>query len=195
MAPRAYWKGYLKLSLVSCPIALFPATSESEKISFHQLNKKTGHRIKYRKVDAETADEVDWQISSRAMRSARATISSLIPRSLRLSQSRASIGLHSKSPLAVTLSGTSHWLDLISPSAISLASCTCLPIECTRCTRKGQYSLAKLIAQHGHRAKRRLSETECPSPARPLRPDLPRPAEGAVDVRCRRKLAFCARVL
>jgi DNA end-binding protein Ku len=59
MAPRAYWKGYLKLSLVSCPIALFPATSESEKISFHQRNKKTGHRIKYRKVDAETADEVD----------------------------------------------------------------------------------------------------------------------------------------
>jgi DNA end-binding protein Ku len=59
MAPRAYWKGYLKLSLVSCPIALFPASSEREKISFHQLNKKTGHRIKYRKVDAETGDEVD----------------------------------------------------------------------------------------------------------------------------------------
>src|ERR1700719_4812156 len=59
MAPRAYWKGYLKLSLVSCPIALFPATSEREKISFHQLNKKTGNRIKYRKVDAESSDEVD----------------------------------------------------------------------------------------------------------------------------------------
>jgi len=59
MAPRAYWKGYLKLSLVSCPIALFPATSEREKISFHQLNKNTGRRIKYRKVDAETGDEVD----------------------------------------------------------------------------------------------------------------------------------------
>jgi DNA end-binding protein Ku len=59
MAPRAYWKGYLKLSLVSCPIALFPASSEREKISFHQINKKTGHRIKYRKVDAETGDEVD----------------------------------------------------------------------------------------------------------------------------------------
>ena len=55
---RAHWKGYLKLSLVSCPIALFPATSEREKISFHQLNKETGHRIKYRKVDAETGDEV-----------------------------------------------------------------------------------------------------------------------------------------
>ena len=59
MAPRAYWKGYLKLSLVSCPIALFPATSEREKISFHQLNKNTGNRIKYRKVDADTDDEVE----------------------------------------------------------------------------------------------------------------------------------------
>ena len=59
VAPRAYWKGYLKLSLVSCPIALFPATSEREKISFHQINKKTGNRIKYRKVDAESGDEVD----------------------------------------------------------------------------------------------------------------------------------------
>jgi DNA end-binding protein Ku len=58
VAPRAYWKGYLKLSLVSCPIALFPATSEREKISFHQLNKKTGHRIRYKKVDASTGDEV-----------------------------------------------------------------------------------------------------------------------------------------
>jgi DNA end-binding protein Ku len=58
VAPRAYWKGYLKLSLVSCPIALFPATTEREKISFHQLNKATGNRIRYRKVDAETGDEV-----------------------------------------------------------------------------------------------------------------------------------------
>ena len=59
MAPRAYWKGYLKLSLVSCPISLFPATSEREKISFHQLHKQTGNRIKYKKVDAETGDEVE----------------------------------------------------------------------------------------------------------------------------------------
>jgi DNA end-binding protein Ku len=59
MAPRAYWKGYLKLSLVSCPIALFPATSERDKIRFHQINKETGNRIKYRKVDAETGEEVD----------------------------------------------------------------------------------------------------------------------------------------
>ena len=59
MAPPAYWKGYLKLSLVSCPIALFPATSEREKISFHQLNKETGNRIRYRKVDAVTGDDVE----------------------------------------------------------------------------------------------------------------------------------------
>jgi DNA end-binding protein Ku len=59
VAPRAYWKGYLKLSLVSCPVALFPASSEREKIRFHQINKNTGNRIKYRKVDAETEDDVD----------------------------------------------------------------------------------------------------------------------------------------
>ncbi len=59
MAPRAYWKGYLKLSLVSCPISLFPATSGREKISFHQINRNTGNRIKYRKVDAETGEEVE----------------------------------------------------------------------------------------------------------------------------------------
>jgi DNA end-binding protein Ku len=58
MAPRANWKGFLRLSLVTCPVALYPATSESEKVSFNQINRKTGHRIKYSKVDAETGDEV-----------------------------------------------------------------------------------------------------------------------------------------
>src|SRR6266568_6860527 len=58
MAPRANWKGFLRLSLVTCPVALYPATSESEKVSFNQLNKQTGHRIKYVKVDADTGEEV-----------------------------------------------------------------------------------------------------------------------------------------
>jgi DNA end-binding protein Ku len=58
MAPRANWKGFLRLSLVTCPVALYPATSESEKISFNQLNRKTGHRIKYMKVDSDTGEEV-----------------------------------------------------------------------------------------------------------------------------------------
>lgn len=59
MAPRAYWKGYLRLSLVSCPIQLFPATSEREKVRFNQINRKTGNRIRYRKVDAESGHEVE----------------------------------------------------------------------------------------------------------------------------------------
>ena len=59
MAPRAYWKGYLKLSLVSCPILLYPATSEREKIRFHQIHKETGNRVRYKKVDEETGDEVE----------------------------------------------------------------------------------------------------------------------------------------
>jgi DNA end-binding protein Ku len=58
MAPRPYWKGYLRLSLVSCPIQLFPAASEREKVRFHQINRKTGHRIRYTKVDAESGEEV-----------------------------------------------------------------------------------------------------------------------------------------
>src|SRR5712675_515955 len=59
MAPRAYWKGYLKLSLVSCPIALYPASSSSERVSFNRINTKTGNRLKQQLVDSETGDPVD----------------------------------------------------------------------------------------------------------------------------------------
>jgi DNA end-binding protein Ku len=59
MAPRAYWKGYLKLSLVSCPIALYPATSSSERVSFNRINKKTGNRLKQQQLDAETGEPVE----------------------------------------------------------------------------------------------------------------------------------------
>lgn len=58
MAPRANWKGFLRLSLVTCPVALYPATSDTEKVSFNQINRKTGHRIKYLKVDADSGEEV-----------------------------------------------------------------------------------------------------------------------------------------
>src|SRR6202048_338326 len=57
MAPRANWKGFLRLSLVTCPVALYPATSDTEKVSFNQINRKTGHRIKYSKVDADTGED------------------------------------------------------------------------------------------------------------------------------------------
>ena len=59
MAPRAYWKGYLKLSLVSCPIALYPASSASEKVSFHRINKQTGNRLRQQMVDEVTREPVE----------------------------------------------------------------------------------------------------------------------------------------
>src|SRR3984893_1039392 len=59
MPPRANWKGYLKLSLVTCPVALSPATSDKEKVSFHLLNSATGHRLKQQYVDSETGKIVD----------------------------------------------------------------------------------------------------------------------------------------
>ena len=58
MAPRAHWKGYLKLSLVSCPIALYPAVSAAERISFRQVNKQTGHRLRQQLVDSVTGEVV-----------------------------------------------------------------------------------------------------------------------------------------
>jgi DNA end-binding protein Ku len=59
MAARASWKGYLRLSLVACPIALYPATTDQEKVHFHRINKKTGHRVHVQNVDAETGEVVD----------------------------------------------------------------------------------------------------------------------------------------
>ncbi|MBY3181379.1 Ku protein [Rhizobium laguerreae] len=58
MAPRYYWKGYLKLSLVTCPVAMTPATSESEKIRFHTLNRDTGNRVVSQYVDSVTGKPV-----------------------------------------------------------------------------------------------------------------------------------------
>ncbi len=57
--PRSFWKGYLKLSLVTCPVTMMPATSESEKVRFHTLNRKTGNRVVSQYVDAETGKPVD----------------------------------------------------------------------------------------------------------------------------------------
>jgi DNA end-binding protein Ku len=56
---RPFWKGYLKLSLVSCPIALYPASSSSERVSFRQINKKTGNRLKQQLVDSITGELVE----------------------------------------------------------------------------------------------------------------------------------------
>jgi Ku protein len=65
MAPRAYWKGSLKLSLVSCPVALYPATTSVEKTHFHMINRETGNRLKQQMVDAETGDVVEGDQKAR----------------------------------------------------------------------------------------------------------------------------------
>ena len=59
MAPRAYWKGSLKLSLVSCPVVLYPASTSVEKTRFHMINKETGNRLKQQMIDSETGDVVE----------------------------------------------------------------------------------------------------------------------------------------
>jgi DNA end-binding protein Ku len=59
MAPRPNWKGYLKLSLVSCPVALYPAISAAERVSFRQVNRRTGHRLRHQLVDSVTGEAVE----------------------------------------------------------------------------------------------------------------------------------------
>jgi len=59
MAPRPNWKGHLKLSLVSCAVALYPATTTSQRIRFNIINRETGNRIRNEVVDAETGDPVE----------------------------------------------------------------------------------------------------------------------------------------
>src|SRR5580704_530668 len=61
MAPRSNWKGFLKLSLVSCSVALYPASSSSSRVKFNTLNRKTGNRLKRQFVDAETGDLVETE--------------------------------------------------------------------------------------------------------------------------------------
>jgi non-homologous end joining protein Ku len=65
MAPRANWKGYLRPSLVSCPIALYPAFSLSEKVSFNRINRKTGSRLKQQNIDSETGEVISRDDMSR----------------------------------------------------------------------------------------------------------------------------------
>jgi DNA end-binding protein Ku len=59
MAPRPNWKGYLKLSLVSCPVALFPATTTSERVTFRTLNRETGNRVRRQFVDEQSGEPVE----------------------------------------------------------------------------------------------------------------------------------------
>ncbi|SNT61467.1 Ku protein [Tardiphaga sp. OK246] len=63
--PRAYWKGSLKLSLVTCPVVLYPAATSIEKTKFHMINRETGNRLKQQMVDVETGDVVEKEQKGR----------------------------------------------------------------------------------------------------------------------------------
>jgi DNA end-binding protein Ku len=65
MAPRPYWRGYLRLSLVTCPVVLYPVTTQVEKTHFHQINRQTGNRLRQQMVDEETGDVVDKEDKGR----------------------------------------------------------------------------------------------------------------------------------
>jgi DNA end-binding protein Ku len=65
MSAHPYWRGYLKLSLVSCPIALHAACSSAERISFRQINRKTGNRLRQQLIDEVTREPVDGHDKAR----------------------------------------------------------------------------------------------------------------------------------
>jgi Ku protein len=89
MPPRANWKGYLRLSLVSCPIALYPASSLSEKVSFNRINRKTGNRLKQQNVDAETGEAVPREDIARGYEIGKGQYLIVRTKSLRPLKSRA----------------------------------------------------------------------------------------------------------
>jgi hypothetical protein len=114
MAPRSSWKGYLKLSLVSCPIALYPASSSSERVSFNRINKKTGNRLKQHLVDAETGETVEKEDIGAATRLERGNTFR--------SRTRKSTRSGSKAPAPSRL--ILSFLELRSTTATSIARIT-----------------------------------------------------------------------
>ena len=100
MAPRANWKGYLRLSLVSCPIALYPASTLSEKVSFNRINRKTGNRLKQQNVNSETGDVVLREDTARGFEVAKASTS--------LSKIKRSMPCRSKAPVRLKLINSFH---------------------------------------------------------------------------------------
>jgi DNA end-binding protein Ku len=71
MAARPTWKGHLKLSLVSCPIVLYPATSSSERTAFRQINLKTRNRLRQQLIDDQTKEVVEAADKGRGLEIAK----------------------------------------------------------------------------------------------------------------------------
>lgn len=82
MVPRAYWKGYLKLSLVTCPVAMYPASSQSEKTRFHQINRKTGNGLRQQMVDEKTGRAIKGDNKGRVYEHKRGSYVEIEPEEL-----------------------------------------------------------------------------------------------------------------
>jgi Ku protein len=81
-ARRPYWKGYLKLSLVTCPVVLYPASSRREKLHFHQINRKTGNRLRQQMVDERTGKVVNKDEKGRGYELSKGKYVELEPKEL-----------------------------------------------------------------------------------------------------------------
>ncbi len=79
-------RGYLKLSLVTCPVALYPASSQAEKTHFHQINRKTGHRLRQQMIDEVTGKAVDKDEKSRGYELSRGKYVEIEPEEIRAIQ-------------------------------------------------------------------------------------------------------------
>ena len=145
MAPRAYWKGYLKLSLVSCPIALFPATSEREKIRFHQINQATGNRIRYVKVDAESGEEVGTENIVKGYQVGKSEYLEIEPDELEAIaiESKRTIDIESSCPRTRSTSSTSTTLITSCPTARSGVQAFAVIREAIR--KEGMVAIGKVV--------------------------------------------------
>lgn len=88
-ATRPYWKGYLRLSLVTTPILVYPAAGETEKIHFHQINRKTGHRLRQQMVDERTGEVVDKDEKARGYELSKGKYVEIEPEDLKAIQIEA----------------------------------------------------------------------------------------------------------
>jgi hypothetical protein len=102
MAPRAYWKGYLKLSLVTCPIVLYPASSQADKIHFHQINRKTGHRLRQERVDEKAGHAVDKDDKGRGYELSKGRYVEIKPEELKASFNDVVVALRGLEVIATT---------------------------------------------------------------------------------------------
>src|SRR5256885_8751237 len=111
MPPRAHWKGYLKLSLVSCPIALYPAISAAERVSFRQVNRQTGHRLRQQLVDSVTGEVVQSPDKGRGYEVGQNQFLMVEEEELESAQQEARIRPYSAAPASAVPAGSEQQVE------------------------------------------------------------------------------------